>query len=56
VIRGRYWIGEAPKRKFSFGMLAKGCGSFSVDIFGSEAIELIFLFGDERDGNKETNL
>ena len=35
-------------------MLAKGSGSFSI--FASRAIEPIFLFWYERDGNKETVL
>jgi hypothetical protein len=39
VIRGRYWIGEGPKRKFSFGMLAKG-----VSVLVMNGMEIRRLF------------
>lgn len=29
-MRGRAWIGDGPKRKFSLGMLAKGSGRTTV--------------------------
>ena len=31
-IRGRWWIGEGPKRRLIFGMLANGSGSVRTGI------------------------
>lgn len=42
-IRGRWWIGENPKRRSVFGMLANGSGSVRTGILGNYSQCILYI-------------